>query len=169
MKEVERLNRSIGELLDYARPGKLKRELTVIEDIIKKTASLVEVDAASYQISINQSLAEKLPMIHVDPDKLKQVLLNLLLNAIQAMPNGGNLTVGAERDNGMVVITVKDNGVGIAPENLHKVFDPYFTTKSNGTGLGLALSSKIVEEHGGMIKIFSSPNEYTEVRVMLPI
>jgi len=169
VKEVERLNRSIGELLDYARPGQLKRELTAVEEIIKKTASLIEVDAESYRISIIHGVTENLPKIHVDPDKLKQVLLNLLLNAIQAMPNGGILTVGAEREKGMVVISVKDSGIGIPPENLQRVFDPYFTTKNNGTGLGLALSSKIVEEHGGMIKILSSPNEYTEVQVMLPI
>ncbi|MFH0781311.1 MAG: ATP-binding protein [Pseudomonadota bacterium] len=169
VKEVERLNRSIGELLDYARPGQLTREPAAIDEIIKKTVSLVQIDAESYKISIVLSLAEGLPMILVDRDKLNQVVLNLLLNALQAMPNGGILTVRTERDGGMIVISVKDNGEGISPENLQRVFDPYFTTKSNGTGLGLALTAKIVEEHGGTIKIFSDLSEYTEVRVMLPI
>ncbi len=169
VKEVERLNRSIGELLDYAKPGQLEREPTAIDEIIKKTVSLVQVDAESYKISIVQGLAADLPLVHVDRDKLNQVLLNLLLNAIQAMPNGGVLTVRAEYDGGMVVISIRDSGVGIPPENLQRVFDPYFTTKSNGTGLGLALSAKIVEEHGGAIKIFSTPHEYTEIRVMLPL
>jgi len=169
VKEVERLNRSIGELLEYARPAQLKRELTDIDEIIKKTVSLVQVDAESYQISLVLALATGLPMVRVDRDKLNQVVLNLFLNAIQAMPNGGVLTVRTERDGGMIVVSIRDSGEGITPENLHRVFDPYFTTKSNGTGLGLALSTKIVEEHGGMMKISSTLNEYTEVRVMLPL
>jgi two-component system sensor histidine kinase HydH len=169
VKEVERLNRSIGELLDYAKPGQLERVPTAIDEIIKKTVSLVQVDAESYKISIVQGLAADLPLVHVDRDKLNQVLLNLLLNAIQAMPNGGVLTVRTEYDGGMVVISIRDSGVGIPPENLQRVFDPYFTTKSNGTGLGLALSAKIVEEHGGAIKIFSTPHEFTEIRVILPL
>jgi len=163
------LNRSIGELLDYTRPAQLKREPTAIDEIIKKTVSLVQVDVESYQISLVLALAEGLPMVYVDRDKLNQVVLNLFLNAIQAMPNGGVLTVRTERDGGMIVVSIRDSGEGISPENLHRVFDPYFTTKSNGTGLGLALSTKIVEEHGGMMKISSTLNEYTEVRVMLPL
>lgn len=169
VKEVDRLNRSIGELLDYARPGQLKKEPTRIGDIIQKTVSLVQVDAESYKISVTVRLAEDLPEVCVDPDKLKQVLLNLLLNAIQAMPDGGILTVKAEWEGRMIVVDIHDNGMGITPENLQRVFDPYFTTKSTGTGLGLALSAKIVEEHGGSIKISSVPNEYTEVRLTLPI
>ncbi len=169
VKEVERLNRSIGELLDYARPGQLTREPTAIDDIIKKTVSLVQIDAESYKITLVLGLAAELPMVQIDRDKCNQVLLNLFLNAIQAMPNGGVLTVRTERDGGMIVVSIRDSGVGIPQENLQRVFDPYFTTKSNGTGLGLALSAKIVEEHGGAMKIFSTPNEYTEVRVMLPL
>ncbi|MDK9707920.1 MAG: ATP-binding protein [Desulforhopalus sp.] len=169
VKEVERLNRSIGELLDYARPGQLKKEQTRIGDIIEKTVSLVQVDAESYNISITVGIAEDLPEACVDPDKLKQVLLNLLLNAIQAMPDGGSLTVKAQLESGMIVVIIRDNGIGIVPDNLQRVFDPYFTTKSTGTGLGLALSAKIVEEHGGTIKIASVESEYTEVRVTLPV
>ncbi len=169
VKEVERLNRSIGELLEYARPAQLNREFTAIDEIIKKTVSLVKVDAESYQISLVLRLATELPMVHVDRDKLNQVVLNLFLNAIQAMPNGGILTVRTELDGGNIVVSVRDSGEGIAPENLHRVFDPYFTTKSNGTGLGLALSAKIVEEHGGVMKIFSTLGEYTEIRIILPV
>jgi len=169
VKEVERLNRSIGELLDYARPEQLKRELTELNELIEKTVSLVEVDAASYNINIVLSLAENLPSIYVDRDKVNQVVLNLFLNAIQAMPEGGVLSVQTKGEGATIVIVVKDSGMGISPENLQRVFDPYFTTKKNGTGLGLALSSKIIEEHGGSIKIFSTPNEYTEVLVVLPV
>lgn len=169
VKEVERLNRSIGELLDYARPPRLNRQPTAIDEILKKTISLVRIDAESYKISLHLNFSADLPLVQVDRDKLNQVMLNLLLNAIQAMPNGGVLNIMTDRDGEMIVVSIRDSGVGIAPENLQRVFDPYFTTKSNGTGLGLALSAKIVEEHGGVIKISSTPNEYTEIRVMLPV
>ncbi len=169
VKEVERLNRSIGELLDYAKPGQLMREMTAISEIIKKTVSLVQIDAESHKISIVLGLAEDLPLVFIDRDKLNQVVLNLLLNAIQAMPSGGILRICTERVRGGIAVSIRDNGLGISPENLSRVFDPYFTTKSNGAGLGLALSAKIVEEHGGALEIFSTPNEYTEIRFMLPI
>ncbi len=169
VKEVERLNRSIGELLDYAKPGQLKREPTAIAEVISKTVSLIQVDAKSYGISITLALADNLPPVHVDPDKLNQVLLNLLLNALQAMPDGGELSVRTALEGPMLVIAITDSGVGIAPENLQRVFDPYFTTKSDGTGLGLAMSAKIVEEHGGTITISSIPDRHTEVRVLLPL
>jgi two-component system sensor histidine kinase HydH len=105
----------------------------------------------------------------VDKDKMNQVFLNLFLNAIQAMERGGELVVRAEHDQRSISVTVRDNGVGIAEENLLRVFDPYFTTKNAGTGLGLAMSSKIVEEHGGWIKLDSVAGEYTAVRVVLPL
>jgi two-component system, NtrC family, sensor histidine kinase HydH len=166
---VERLNRSIGELLDYAKPGQLKREPTAIAEVIRKTVSLIQVDLESYGISITLGLAEDLPRVQVDPDKLSQVLLNLLLNALQAMPDGGELSVRTTREGRMLVIAITDSGIGISPENLQRVFDPYFTTKSDGTGLGLAMSAKIVEEHGGTITISSVPDDHTEVRVLLPL
>ncbi|EKD34230.1 MAG: Sensor protein [uncultured bacterium] len=169
VKEVERLNRSIGELLDYAKPGQLNKESASIAGILKKTVSLIRIDAEAYGIAIDLHLGGDLPEIKVDQDKLNQVFLNLLLNAIQAMPNGGRLGVHVERDDRNIIVRIRDTGVGILPENLQRVFDPYYTTKGDGTGLGLAMSAKIVEEHGGQIKIFSTPQEYTEVRVILPI
>ncbi len=168
VKEVERLNRSIGELLDYAKPGQLRREATSIQEIIGKTVSLVQVDAESYGITIRLDIDDDLPQVVIDRDKMNQVFLNLFLNAIQAMEQGGELKVWAQKDKQTISITIRDNGVGIEPENLGRVFDPYYTTKNNGTGLGLAMSSKIVEEHGGWIEVSSLPGEYTEVRVVLP-
>lgn len=169
VKEVERLNRSIGELLDYAKPGQLNRAPASIAEILRKTLSLVQMDAETYGISVTLSCQENLPEPLVDSDKLKQVVLNLLLNGVQAMPDGGTLAVHLTGEAGNIVIIIRDSGIGILPENLPRVFDPYYTTKSGGTGLGLALSAKIVEEHGGRIKITSVPDEFTEVRVVLPI
>ncbi|MGB3212355.1 MAG: ATP-binding protein [Desulforhopalus sp.] len=169
VKEVERLNRSIGELLDYAKPGTLKKEPVFLQEIIAKTVSLIEIDAQSYGIAVKMDMANDLPQIAVDLDKMNQVFLNLFLNAIQAMENGGELSVRTKKGPGKVIITVRDTGVGIDPENLGRVFDPYFTTKNDGTGLGLAMSCKIVEEHGGRIEISSVAGEHTEVRVVLPL
>jgi two-component system, NtrC family, sensor histidine kinase HydH len=167
--EVERLNRSIGELLEYARPAQLEREKVVINALIEKTLSLVAVDASSTGVAVRFSPGAELPEIAVDPDRIKQVLLNLLLNALQAMPDGGELNVHTALVDGGIEVLVADSGVGIAPENLARVFDPYYTTKNDGTGLGLALSAKIVEEHGGTIRISSRPGESTEVRLTLPL
>jgi two-component system sensor histidine kinase HydH len=169
VKEVERLNRSIGELLDYAKPAQLKRDAASIQEIIGKTVSLVQVDAESYNIDIRLEMDDEIPRILVDTDKMNQVFLNLFLNAIQAMEHGGELLVRAEKDQHTIIITIRDSGVGIEPENLNRVFDPYYTTKNDGTGLGLAMSSKIVEEHGGKIEIKSVYGEFTEVRVILPL
>lgn len=166
VKEVERLNRSIGELLDYAKPGLLKRESTSIQEIIDKTVSLVKIDAESYGITIRLATLGDLPMVSVDIDKMNQVFLNLFLNAIQAMEHGGELLVRTECDKKAIIITVRDNGIGIEPENLNRVFDPYYTTKNDGTGLGLAMSVKIVEEHGGRLELSSVLGEYTEVRII---
>ena len=169
VKEVERLNRSIGELLDYAKPGQLNREMASIAEILSKTLSLVQVDAEAYGIAVEFSVQDGLPDLMVDSDKLKQVFLNLLLNAVQAMPEGGVLQVRLSREEEDLLVVIRDSGMGIAPENLSRVFDPYYTTKNDGTGLGLAMSAKIVEEHGGRIKIASVPEQYTEVRVVLPV
>lgn len=166
--EVERLNRSISELLDYAKPARLNREEVNVSEIVEKTASLIEGDAESYNVQIQLELDSDLPAVHVDRDKVNQVFLNLFLNAVQAMPNGGLLRVTAGWEEPWVVVTVWDNGVGIEDESLQKVFDPYFTTKNDGTGLGLSLSNKCIEEHGGQLKIKSSPSEFTQVRVLLP-
>jgi two-component system, NtrC family, sensor histidine kinase HydH len=169
VKEVDRLNRSIGELLDYAKPGQLRTEATPIIEIIEKTVSLVRVDAESYGITIRLDGRSNHPLVLVDRDKMNQVFLNLFLNAIQAMEQGGELVVITESDERTISIIVRDNGIGIMPENLGRVFDPYFTTKRDGTGLGLAMSSKIVEEHGGRIEMSSIAGQYTEVRVVLPL
>ncbi len=169
VKEVERLNRSIGELLDYAKPGQLRREAASIQEIIAKTVSLVQVDAESYGIAIRLESEDDPPLVLIDKDKMNQVFLNLFLNAIQAMEHGGELVVRTEIEERTIKVTVRDNGIGIEAENLGRVFDPYYTTKNDGTGLGLAMSSKIIEEHGGRIEISSVAGKYTEVRVVLPL
>jgi len=168
VQEVERLNRSIGELLDYAKPAKLNMISLNVNVIVEKTSRLVEVDIEAQDIALDLNLSDNLPQIEVDEDKLTQVFLNLFLNGIQAMDSGGILRVSSRQEGNNVIVIVEDTGSGIASENLQKVFDPYFTTKNDGTGLGLAMSSKIVEEHGGEIVLTSRPGEGTRVEVVLP-
>lgn len=169
VKEVERLNRSIGELLEYARPAKLNKQVADIRAILEKNISLIAVDAAAISIDIDVQFTEQLPGVPVDVDKINQVFLNVLLNAVQAMPNGGRLDIQGSREEHAVVVTISDQGCGIDPDSLPRIFDPYFTTKPEGTGLGLALSLKIIEEHDGSMRIASTSGHGTTVTITLPI
>lgn len=168
VREVERLNRSIGELLDYARPHKLQTMRISLVPVLQKALSLIRMDAESMGIRIENDFADNLPLVEADQDKLNQVFLNLFLNSIQAMENGGTLSVKTFLEEASVICSISDTGCGIDPQYTSRVFDPYFTTKNNGTGLGLALSAKIMEEHGGSIEFESSAGNGTTVRVGLP-
>ncbi|BCL60641.1 two-component sensor histidine kinase [Desulfomarina profundi] len=167
--EVDRLNRGIEELLDYAKPDRLRISKANINGIIRKTSSLLAVDLDSQNIQLDLQLGSDIPDISADEDKLNRLLLNLSLNAVQAMEMGGTLKISTRREGKNIIITVADNGPGITEDHMKKVFDPYFTTKSAGTGLGLAMCSKIVEEHCGEISISSTGNEGTVVVVKLPV
>ena len=169
VREVERLNRSIAELLDYAKPAKLNKISTKLNLIVEKTLRLITMDMQAQGISLDLNLAERLPDIEVDEDKLNQVFLNLFLNGIQAMTNGGVLSVSSFQRVDNVAVVIEDTGTGITKEDLPRIFDPYFTTKNDGTGLGLALSTKIVEEHEGEIILTSEPGKGTRVEVILPV
>ncbi len=168
VQEVERLNRSIGELLDYARPHKLQTMKISLGPVLQKAISLIRMDAEAMGIKMETEFADNLPQVEADQDKLNQVFLNLFLNSIQAMENGGLLRIKTCLENAYVICSITDTGCGIDPQYTSKVFDPYFTTKNNGTGLGLALSAKIMEEHGGSIEFESSAGKGTTVRVGLP-
>jgi two-component system, NtrC family, sensor histidine kinase HydH len=168
VQEVERLNRSIGELLDYARPQKLVKEQVRPEELVQKAVSLIRMDAESVGVKVETLADTKMPLVLADQDKLNQVFLNLFLNSIQAMEGGGRLTIRIATHGRSVLFTVTDTGCGVKKDDLPRVFDPYFTTKPEGTGLGLALSLKIIEEHGGTMSFASEPDGGTTVIVSLP-
>jgi len=168
VQEVERLNRSIGELLDYARPQKLIKEDVHPEEVVRKTVSLIRMDAESVGVRVEIRMEDDLPLVLADQDKLNQVFLNLFLNSIQAMEHGGRLDIRVATQGRNVLFTVKDTGCGVNKEDMPRVFDPYFTTKPEGTGLGLAMSVKIIEEHGGTMTFESEPDVGTTVVVSLP-
>ncbi len=172
VQEAERLNRSITELLNYARPTPLNRQPVALEEFIENTVQLVSSDSAALGISLEIACDPELPPVSADPDRLNQVLLNLYLNGLQAMEKeGGTLRVEAHRaqDPAYVEISVTDTGCGIPEEFLERILDPYFTTKPGGTGLGLAMAYKIIDEHGGTIRFTSGEGEGTTVFVVLPI
>ena len=169
VQEVERLNRSISELLDYARPQSLQKVDVDLQKLLDKGVSLLCIDAEAAGVRMVTDFPEVFPMIQADEDKLNQVFLNLFLNGIQAMESGGTLTVRTVKTDKSIKVIVSDTGSGIEPDNLGRVFDPYFTTKPEGTGLGMAMSAKIVEEHGGVITIESEVNKGTSVIVEILI
>jgi two-component system sensor histidine kinase HydH len=170
INEVERLNRSITELLTYARPLPLTIAEVEIEPFIEASLKLIQSDAKELGVAVHHEIAVARRQVRLDKDRLNQVLLNLYLNSLQAMEGGGELQVsvheGARPDT--IEINVRDTGCGIAEDILERVMDPYFTTKPEGTGLGLAMSYKIVDEHGGTIKITSKAGQGTTVNIILP-
>jgi CheY-like chemotaxis protein/two-component sensor histidine kinase len=161
-QEVDRLNRVIGELLEFARAPDIKKRMTDINGLLEHSLQLIAQDADAKKIVIRRNFSEDLCHILVDPDRLTQCLLNLYLNAIQAMPEGGYLTVGSQTDaSGRLLIHVEDTGSGIPPEDIDRIFNPYYTTKPQGTGLGLAIVHKIVEAHDGGVQVDSTPGKGT--------
>ncbi len=165
--EVERLNRVVTELLDLTRPSELRLAPVVVPELVRHALKLVEGDCRSRGIVVRERLAELTAVL--DADRMLQALLNLLLNAIQAMPGGGTLTVSAHSAKDRLELRVADTGSGIPAQDLDKIFDPYFTTKNQGTGIGLATVRTLVEAHGGGVRVVSEPGQGTQVVLDLPL
>ncbi|MBW2284360.1 MAG: PAS domain-containing protein [Deltaproteobacteria bacterium] len=162
VREVDRLNRVISELLEFARPSELKPAPTDLNGLLDHSLMLVQQDAVTRNITIDLRKDEKVPRVSIDPDRMTQCLLNLYLNAIQAMKEGGRLSIRSLLDgDGNASLEIEDTGEGIRPEDLGRIFDPYFTTKDSGTGLGLAIVHKILEAHDAGITVRSTPGKGT--------
>ncbi|MGB3225122.1 MAG: ATP-binding protein, partial [Desulforhopalus sp.] len=169
IEEVDRLNRVISELLEFAGPTKLNRKPSNMNELLKHSVQLVEQEAAAKKIRMQLNLTSDPVEAYVDPDRLTQCFLNLFLNGLQAMESSGVLSVSSSTgETGKVVIDVRDDGPGISAEDMNKIFDPYFTTKPKGTGLGLAIVHKIIEAHEGQIKVRSTIGLGTVFSVVLP-
>ena len=168
VEQVERLNRSISELLDYARPGMVTKTTLQIDKLLAKAVMLVRTDAETQNISVKESYGCGAATMEGDEDKLTQMFLNLCLNGIQAMGEGGELTISTNCSGRYITIKISDRGCGIPPETIDKVFEPYFTTKHEGTGLGLAMSARIIHDHHGTISLESGEKEGITVTVKLP-
>jgi two-component system sensor histidine kinase HydH len=161
--ETERLNRVISQLIEFARPLELKKEQTNLADLVRQTIRLVNAEAGKNAVEIDVKAGEDLPLADIDPDKIKQVLLNIFLNALSAMPDGGRLSVEMAAQKDFMDVMVSDTGSGIKEEDLPRIYDPYFTSKPAGTGLGLAVVQKIMDAHGGVIQMESKAGSGTKV------
>jgi signal transduction histidine kinase len=172
-EEAKRCERLVQELLEFGRPKNAEFAPTDVEEIIRRTSDLVQNHAAKNHVkTVMQFNGDgKLPKIHADAQQLQQVLLNLSLNAVDAMPKGGTLTVGAAVDAGdQITLSVADNGIGIDADVLPKIFQPFFTSKKRrGLGLGLPICARIVKAHGGRIEVSSQPGQGTLFRIILPV
>ena len=169
--EVERLNRVISQLLEFAKPVNIKKENISLGKIIQHSIKMIERSALDKNIDIQMNVPSGLPEIAVDSDRINQVFLNLYLNSIEAMENGGTLSVTVSHDMELqrLKIEIEDNGKGIDQKDLANVFDPYFTTRQSGTGLGLAIVHRIIESHNGEVRIESEPGKGTSVIIYLPV
>ena len=170
VREVDRLNRVISELIEFARPSDLKRRPVRLSDLAGHAARLIRPDALARGVAITQESSGDDPEVLADPDRLAQAVLNLCLNAVQAMDTGGvmGLGVGVAAD-GRAYLEVTDTGSGIDPADRDRIFDPYFTSKAQGTGLGLPIAHKIVAAHGGEIRLTARPQGGTSAMVLLPV
>ncbi len=170
IKETARMNRLIEELLTFARPPAAGIGPVDVNDLVADSLLLFEPKAAHSRIDIIRSLAPQLPQVKVDSERLKQVIINILMNAGQAVDHDGEIRVatGFEASDRTVRISVSDTGVGIAPENIGKLFDPFFTTKDDGTGLGLSVAERLMESWGGKILVDSTLGRGSVFTLVLP-
>lgn len=168
MSEVDRLNQTISGMLQFSRQREPDFKIVDMGELLDKTASLMGSDFQGHDISLYMDIEEDI-QIEADPDMLLQVLLNLLRNSIQATPKGGSVTVSVSRSGETVRTRIKDTGRGMIESERDKMFDPFFTTRKEGTGLGLAVSHQIVEQHDGHFETESSPGKGTTITVILPL
>ena len=169
IKEVDRLNRVITELLDYAKPAELNLKKQRLEDIIVYSLKLLQSDIEGKGINIKEEYEDNLPLALIDKDQITQAVLNILLNSIEAVGKSGEIRIGIRQIKGELQLSIADNGKGIAKENIDKIFEPFFTTKKSGTGIGLALVKRIIDMHNGMIAVESREGEGTRFIVRLPM
>ncbi|MEK6778395.1 MAG: ATP-binding protein, partial [Candidatus Deferrimicrobiota bacterium] len=167
-EEIQRLNELVTNFITYGRPPELQRAPVRIPEIVESVLRMAAGRMRDQRIRCRVDFREG-PQVMADPDMMRRAVLNIVVNAIDAMPNGGELHVSAgPREDGGYALAIGDTGTGIAGEDREKIFEPYFTTKPSGLGLGLVLTRKIVEAHGGKIVVDSEPEKGTRIHVLLP-
>jgi len=169
-EEIHRINEIVDQFLRFAKPAPPSFEKTDVLAIIDEILQLLRPQIEKQEIIVSKEF-QVLPFVLIDREQIKQALLNLLLNAIQAMPTGGQLILTGQnsKEGQWIELSVKDTGVGISEEDIQKLFDPFFSTKEGGIGLGLSITHRIIDQHHGKIEVESSPNEGTLFKVYLPI
>jgi signal transduction histidine kinase len=168
VKEVDRLNRVLEDFLRFARQAPLERGSFDLNAVVREVLDLTRRQAERSNVAVIVTL-EELPLLTGDGGQLRQALLNLVLNALQAMSLGGQLTVTTRRSNGQAVVIVADNGPGIPVGEEARIFKTFVTTRPDGTGLGLPISQRIVASHGGQITLLNNPGEGAAFTIALPL
>lgn len=175
LDEIKRMDRIVKDLLQFSREPKLNLGFISIRDMLISPIYIAQMKLENYEIKFVEEYDENLPAVLIDESKMEQVFINLLLNGVQAMPNGGTLTLRVRKNINFqmgvetVLIEISDTGVGISPEKIERIFDPFFSTKTEGTGLGLSLAKRFVEAHGGTITVRSELGKGTTFAVELMV
>lgn len=167
-KESQRLNKLLTNFLDFARPRLPRRQSTPPDELVRSVVALAQHNAAQQDVALQVAHVASGRDIHCDPEQIKQLLLNLILNAVQATDAGGTVTIRSNLTGFMLAIEVSDNGSGIPAEERDKIFDPFYTTKENGTGLGLAIAANIAAQHGGTLACTPNAGRGVTFRLELP-
>lgn len=172
VQEVDRLNQLINQVLDFSRPKKLNITCFAIGDMITELVNLLKLESREKEIQFELSLECSRQNLFADKDQIRQALMNIILNSIQAVPSGGIIDISLQlttyRNEDALLVSIKDNGAGISQEELSHIFDPFFTTRSQGTGLGLSIAYNIIEMHQGTIVVESEKGKGTEVKIFIP-
>jgi len=164
--EIERINSFVHRLLDFSKPSPPRLQETNIHSLIKDILEFLNNDFLKHHITVNESYEDTNLTLRLDPGQIRQVLLNLLLNAQEAMPQGGNIHIKTQKTpEGGFELSVQDEGCGIPPEHMKKLFTPFFSTKEGGSGLGLSICHQIIKNHGGMIEVESVEGKWTKFRI----
>ncbi len=167
-EEVRRANYMVVNFMNYGRPLKLRRTDVVYRELLAKVLPVLQDRLTEQRVIVDQLIPSDLPPLWIDGELFRNCILNFVTNASQAMPDGGTITIGAQREGDQVKLTFSDQGCGIYPDDLGKIFQPYFTTKDVGIGLGLAITERIIKEHGGSIEVESTVGCGTTITVWLP-
>jgi signal transduction histidine kinase len=167
--EIDRLDTVVKRFLDFTRPADMHQEETNLKDLLEEVLAVGKPQMDRASVKVEAHVASDVPPISVDRELLKQALMNLFQNAVEAMPGGGRLTVSLERRGEMAGIEIQDTGRGIAPENTQRVFQLFFTTRPGGSGIGLASAFKTVQLHNGSIDFKSEVGRGTTFRIELPL
>jgi two-component system, NtrC family, sensor histidine kinase HydH len=168
VKETHRLNQLLTRFLEFAKPRLPQYQMVDAGVVLDSTIELAAHAVDRRPIAIRKHVEPGMPALECDPEQLKQVFLNLIINAIQAMPDGGEVLITAHRHDGKAVIAIQDQGCGVSPEHVDRIFDPFFTTKENGTGLGLSVAHQIIAQHGGVLAAAVNPDRGMMFTVTLP-
>jgi signal transduction histidine kinase len=166
--EIQRLNKLVGDFLDYGKPLKLSLQEVDMGSLINEIIALIWAKAEKDGIKIHYQCGE-FPKLYLDPELIKTCIFNIILNAFQAMPAGGDLTVSTNASDSRASVVIEDSGTGVSKENMPKLFEPFFSTKTTGLGLGLAMTKRVIEEHGGKVDFQSIEGKGSTVTISLPI